>query len=193
MSNVLTCVYCGHEYPEGTPPHGSQILTDHIKICEKHPMRKLELENAHLKQIILNRSSEQEVLGDIFGHDKWLNQFKLWWCDLCDTFSIGCNNDQCHGSSCNTSGCSECTPIYEDFHKAKTHVWEYLSADERKIYDKIFWLKRYMKESLSAGEYEINWKRFKEQGEMSKNTSALFASEIAASVAAQPDIKFGDY
>jgi hypothetical protein len=40
--NTLTCVYCGMEYPEGTPPHGSQILTDHIKICEKHPMRKAE-------------------------------------------------------------------------------------------------------------------------------------------------------
>ena len=40
--NTLTCVYCGMAYPEGTPPHGSQILTDHIKICEKHPMRKAE-------------------------------------------------------------------------------------------------------------------------------------------------------
>lgn len=28
-------------YPEGTPPHGSKILTDHIKVCEKHPMQKL--------------------------------------------------------------------------------------------------------------------------------------------------------
>ncbi len=42
MSNTLTCVYCGMAYPEGTPPHGAQILTDHIKICEKHPMRKAE-------------------------------------------------------------------------------------------------------------------------------------------------------
>lgn len=40
--NTLTCVYCGMAYPEGTPPHGSQILTDHIKICEKHPLRKAE-------------------------------------------------------------------------------------------------------------------------------------------------------
>jgi len=41
MSNILTCVYCGMAYPEGTPPHGSKVLTDHIKVCEKHPMRKL--------------------------------------------------------------------------------------------------------------------------------------------------------
>ncbi len=42
MPNTLTCVYCGMAYPEGTPPHGSKVLTDHIRICEKHPMRELE-------------------------------------------------------------------------------------------------------------------------------------------------------
>ena len=41
MPNILTCVYCGEAYPEGTPPHGAQILTEHIKVCEKHPMAKL--------------------------------------------------------------------------------------------------------------------------------------------------------
>jgi hypothetical protein len=41
MNNTLTCVYCGMAYPEGTPPHGSKVLTDHIKVCEKHPMYKL--------------------------------------------------------------------------------------------------------------------------------------------------------
>ena len=42
MSKTLTCVYCGMAYPEGTPPHGAKILTDHIKVCEKHPMRQAE-------------------------------------------------------------------------------------------------------------------------------------------------------
>jgi hypothetical protein len=41
MNNTLTCVYCGMAYPEGTPPHGAKILTEHIKVCEKHPMKKL--------------------------------------------------------------------------------------------------------------------------------------------------------
>lgn len=41
-SVILTCVYCGHEYPSGTPASGAQILTDHIRVCGKHPMRKLE-------------------------------------------------------------------------------------------------------------------------------------------------------
>lgn len=51
--NTLTCVYCGHEYPEGTPPHGAKILTDHIKVCEKHPMRKLEIDNAKLRKALV--------------------------------------------------------------------------------------------------------------------------------------------
>lgn len=40
--NILTCVYCGMAYPEGTPPHGSKVLTEHIKVCGKHPMREAE-------------------------------------------------------------------------------------------------------------------------------------------------------
>ena len=50
---ILTCVYCGMAYPEGTPPHGSQILTDHIKGCEKHPMKKLVENNAKLRKALV--------------------------------------------------------------------------------------------------------------------------------------------
>lgn len=40
---MLTCVYCGHAYPEGTPASGAEIavLTEHIKVCDRHPMRAL--------------------------------------------------------------------------------------------------------------------------------------------------------
>lgn len=38
-SRILTCVYCGHEYPQNTPAHGDKVLTEHIAVCEKHPMR----------------------------------------------------------------------------------------------------------------------------------------------------------
>ncbi len=41
-SRVLTCVYCGHAYPPGSPEHGSEVLTEHIKVCEKHPMRAIQ-------------------------------------------------------------------------------------------------------------------------------------------------------
>ncbi|MFH0995780.1 MAG: hypothetical protein V1844_09830 [Pseudomonadota bacterium] len=49
---TLTCVYCGMAYPEGTPSHGSQILTDHIKTCKKHPIRKAEAEIARLRKAL---------------------------------------------------------------------------------------------------------------------------------------------
>jgi len=62
-NNILTCVYCGMAYPEGTPPHGSQILTDHIKICEKHPMReseaKIELLRKALSGIVGANTKEE--------------------------------------------------------------------------------------------------------------------------------------
>ena len=50
---VLTCVYCGMAYPQDTPAWGSQILTDHIKVCEKHPMRKLEAQKALLRKALI--------------------------------------------------------------------------------------------------------------------------------------------
>jgi hypothetical protein len=50
---VLTCVYCGMEYPQGTPSHGAQVLTDHIKVCEKHPMRECELDRDKLRRALI--------------------------------------------------------------------------------------------------------------------------------------------
>lgn len=46
---ILTCVYCGHEYPQATPAAGHQVLTDHIRTCQKHPMRHAELRIATLR------------------------------------------------------------------------------------------------------------------------------------------------
>lgn len=42
--HTLTCVYCGQAYPEGAPTHGADVavLTEHIKVCTKHPMHKLQ-------------------------------------------------------------------------------------------------------------------------------------------------------
>jgi hypothetical protein len=63
---TLTCVYCGQEYPAGTPASGSdvQVLTDHIKICEKHPMREAEakIEKLHKALAGLVGASEKGEL-----------------------------------------------------------------------------------------------------------------------------------
>jgi len=56
MSNeerVLTCVYCGHEYPQDTPAWGDDVLTAHIKVCPKHPMRKAEADILELRKALV--------------------------------------------------------------------------------------------------------------------------------------------
>jgi hypothetical protein len=41
-NTAVTCAFCGVVYPAGTPRHGDGALAEHIRICEKHPMRELE-------------------------------------------------------------------------------------------------------------------------------------------------------
>jgi len=57
-TQTLTCVYCGHAYPPGTPTHGSDELTAHIKVCTKHPMRALEIKYGNVRQALIT------LLGD---------------------------------------------------------------------------------------------------------------------------------
>ena len=47
---VLTCVYCGQAYPPGSPTHGAEVLTEHIKVCAKHPLRAAEARVAELEE-----------------------------------------------------------------------------------------------------------------------------------------------
>lgn len=47
---VLTCVFCGQQYPDGTTSHGAQALVDHINQCEKHPLRAANLEIENLRR-----------------------------------------------------------------------------------------------------------------------------------------------
>ena len=61
---ILTCVYCGHEYPQDTPAAGSQVLTEHIRVCEKHPIRKAEGDTATLRAALvglIGADTEQEL------------------------------------------------------------------------------------------------------------------------------------
>ena len=139
--------------------------------------------------------SEEDTLDDIFnGGKKWKGKFRLWWCDLCDTFSIGCPA-KCTGSSCNAMGCPECIETHQDFNKnAKTNPKDYLNPAEQEVYEKIFWLKKYMKESLLESEYEINWKRLKQQGHLCRHSEKIFAAEIEKSfMEGDPDITYGEY
>lgn len=52
QERVLTCVYCGHEYPQDTPSSGSEVLTNHIRQCDKHPMKRISDEHAILRKAL---------------------------------------------------------------------------------------------------------------------------------------------
>ena len=64
---IITCVYCGHEYPQSTPAHGSPVLTEHIKVCERHPMRKAESDIRMLRAALVGLigASEEAELRDM--------------------------------------------------------------------------------------------------------------------------------
>ncbi len=50
-NTAVTCAFCGVVYPAGTPRHGDGLLAEHIRVCEQHPMRALEAENAELRRL----------------------------------------------------------------------------------------------------------------------------------------------
>lgn len=58
---VLTCVYCGQEYPQDTPAWGAQVLTDHIKVCPMHPMRQAEADIATLRKTLQQSVAERDA------------------------------------------------------------------------------------------------------------------------------------
>lgn len=57
---VVTCIYCGKEYPGGTPASQDQRLTQHIKVCEKHPLRNAERRNQNLSQSLVEAKLERD-------------------------------------------------------------------------------------------------------------------------------------
>ncbi len=59
-TRVLTCVYCGHEYSQGTPAHGNKVLTDHIRVCEEHPLRAAEATIERLRSALVGIVGESD-------------------------------------------------------------------------------------------------------------------------------------
>lgn len=61
---TLTCVYCGHEYPQATPAWGDKVLTDHIAQCDKHPMRAVIEDRNRLRSALVGLVGASEP-GDL--------------------------------------------------------------------------------------------------------------------------------
>ena len=67
---IVTCVYCGMAYPQGTPTHGATVLTEHIKVCEKHPMRLAE------KQLELTRQQRDTIFEKLEQAESRMKQLE---------------------------------------------------------------------------------------------------------------------
>jgi len=57
---ILTCLYCSYEYPMGTPASESAVLTEHIMVCEKHPMKKIVDDNTLLRKALVGIIGKDE-------------------------------------------------------------------------------------------------------------------------------------
>ena len=66
-AQVLTCVYCGHAYPPGTPASGSDALTAHIKTREKHPLREAEARCEKLEKALRDLVESEESIDEWNG------------------------------------------------------------------------------------------------------------------------------
>jgi hypothetical protein len=84
--HVLTCAFCGHEYPPGTPPTQHEALTAHVKVCEKHP---LAAELARLREKAEAIEKLEEWLRDVAGRHASMERWSFnaadaleFYCDL---------------------------------------------------------------------------------------------------------------
>ena len=71
---VLTCVYCGHEYPPGTPASNHAALTAHVAVCEQHPAAafraRAEAAEARLCTVVEALTQAEIILSDgDYGED----------------------------------------------------------------------------------------------------------------------------
>jgi hypothetical protein len=72
---VLTCAFCGAEYPPGTPESNHAALTAHVRVCPKHPMREVERErDAALNRVGMSEEEAQRVARACFAFNVGANQ-----------------------------------------------------------------------------------------------------------------------
>ena len=117
----------------------------------------------------------QKRMEDIFG-DKWLGKYTVGWCESCRTAYILC--PKCDNTSCNGSGCEECATDKLKLKEFKTRVEDYLTEEERKIYEKTERLKRFITMNIQAGENKIDFKTLQKAGKLSQKDEEIFKKEI---------------
>ena len=116
---------------------------------------------------------EEKALRKVFNQDiLWKNKHEIDWCNLCNVFIISC--PECKGTTCNCHSCEKCSENFDDFNKAKTRIHDYLTEEEIEVYEKCMQLKKLIEESLARGEYELDFKKLNEMGNLSQNNEKQF-------------------
>lgn len=102
---------------------------------------------------------EDDLLRRIFQQDepKWAGKFPICWCDTCDTYSMGCTEESCHGSSCNGGGCEVCMPEQAKFHATKPSPIQHLNDVEQSVVRKYYRLKKLLGECLEEHGTGLDW------------------------------------
>ena len=112
---------------------------------------------------------------------KWKGKngvYTVRWCELCDVASIRCLEKDCSGSTCNSGGCSMCKDDFEEFHTYTTHVYAYLTEEEKRIYEKTLRLKHFIMETIPTGMKRLDWKKLDSEEKLSGYDGWMFLPEI---------------
>ena len=102
--------------------------------------------------------------------------YSLTWCHHCECAIIVCN--ECKNGSCNGGSCKECHEDFLEFRKLPYIVELYLTPEEIKIYQKGLRIQSFIIDTLESGGTFIDWKKMKEEGNMSQNDEELFADKL---------------
>lgn len=65
---VTACAWCGHEFESGTPIAQSDVLYEHARVCEKHPLRAAESGLAALREQVRTLRETLEIADEELHH-----------------------------------------------------------------------------------------------------------------------------
>lgn len=120
-------------------------------------------------------SNEEEILLAEIFNERWKEKYLITWCYLCENAIIGC--EDCHGTTCNGGSCEKCRDDFAEFGLNKTAVHQYLTEEEKRIYQKCLRIKHFILDTLRVGEPEINWERLSKERRLSQFDQELFLPE----------------
>lgn len=81
LERVLTCAFCGEEYPPGTPASQHERLTAHVKVCAKHPLRaEIERVRALIHRDQTGLAAGLASVRDTMQGWLWLGVPEEWGC-----------------------------------------------------------------------------------------------------------------